>query len=142
MTEVMFHFNVPDKLGYACRLLRKAYGAGSKVGVVADGKTLQALDTALWSFSALEFLPHCAVSADPNKVAASPILLATESASFPHAEVLLHLGQEVPSGFERFERLIELVSTDEEDRASARARWRHYAARGYTMVRHDVTAGS
>ena len=63
MTEVMFHFNVPDKLGYACRLLRKAYGAGSKVGVVADESTLQPLDTALWSFSAVEFLPHCAASA-------------------------------------------------------------------------------
>ena len=35
MTEVAFHFNVPDKLGYACRLLRKAYAAGGPVGVVA-----------------------------------------------------------------------------------------------------------
>ena len=26
MTEVAFHFNAPDKLGYACRLLRKAVG--------------------------------------------------------------------------------------------------------------------
>lgn len=142
MTEVMFHFNVPDKLGYACRLLRKAYGAGSKVGVVADGKILQALDKVLWSFSALDFLPHCATSAKPGVVAASPILLSTDTASFPHAQVLLHLGQEVPAGFERFERLIEIVSTDEADRVSARARWRHYGERGYTMIRHDVAAGS
>lgn len=142
MTEVMFHFNVPDKLGYACRLLRKAYGAGSKVGVVADESTLQALDTALWSFSAVEFLPHCAASADPAMVAASPILLSTESSSIPHAQVLLHLGHEVPAGFERFERLIELVSTDENDRASARVRWRHYGTRGYTMIQHDVAAGN
>ena len=142
MTEVMFHFNVPDKVGYACRLLRKAYGAGSKVGVVADDKTLQALDKALWAFSALEFLPHCAASGKPGVVAASPILLATDSASFPHAQVLLHLGHEVPAGFERFERLIELVSTDETDRAHARRRWRHYGERGYTMIRHDVAAGN
>ena len=51
MTEVTFHFNVPDKLGYACRLLRKAYAAGGPVGVVAPPDTLRALDTALWSSS-------------------------------------------------------------------------------------------
>ena len=27
MTEVAFHFNVPDKLHYTCRLLRKARAA-------------------------------------------------------------------------------------------------------------------
>ena len=31
MTEVAFHFNAPDKLGYACRLLRKAVGTGARV---------------------------------------------------------------------------------------------------------------
>ena len=31
MTEVTFHFNAPDKLGYACRLLRKAVGKGANV---------------------------------------------------------------------------------------------------------------
>ena len=31
MTEITFHVNTQDKVGYACRLLRKAWGAGSKV---------------------------------------------------------------------------------------------------------------
>ena len=30
MTEVAFHFNAPDKLGYACRLLRKAVATGAR----------------------------------------------------------------------------------------------------------------
>ena len=63
MTEVAFHFNVPDKLGYACRLLRKAYAAGGPVGVVAPADTLDALNTQLWSFSALDFIPHCLATA-------------------------------------------------------------------------------
>ena len=36
MTRVDFHSNVPGKLAYACRLVRKAYGAGQKVIVVHD----------------------------------------------------------------------------------------------------------
>jgi hypothetical protein len=34
MTEIAFHFNAPDKLDYACRLLRKA--VGRRPVVVAD----------------------------------------------------------------------------------------------------------
>jgi DNA polymerase-3 subunit chi len=56
-----------------------------------------------------------------------------------HQEVLLNLGGAVPEGFSRFERLVEVVSaTDEADRSAARARWRHYASRGYVITRHDL----
>ncbi|WP_342663785.1 DNA polymerase III subunit chi [Ottowia thiooxydans] len=138
MTGVEFHFNVPDKLAYACRFLRKAYGAGAKVGVLGDKETLLALNTALWTFSALDFIPHCPVSAKASMLAATPIVLALDASRLPHTQVLLHLGQEVPEGFERFERLIELVSQEEADRASARLRWRHYASRGYAIEQHGL----
>jgi DNA polymerase-3 subunit chi len=109
MTEVAFHFNVPDKLGYACRLLRKAAGSGAKVVVTGEADLLRALDTELWTFSALEFLPHChAASADAQVLAASPIVLADAPRATPHQEVLVNLGTRIPDGFERFERLIEV----------------------------------
>ena len=31
--EVAFHFNAPDRVGYACRLLRKAYLKGARLWV-------------------------------------------------------------------------------------------------------------
>jgi len=37
-----------------------------------------------------------------------------------------------------FERLVEIVSTDDGDRAAARARWKHYASRGYQIEKHEV----
>ena len=58
MTEIAFHFNAPDKLGYACRLLRKAFNAQAKVVVLAHANDLATLDAQLWTFSALEFIPH------------------------------------------------------------------------------------
>ncbi|QTD43787.1 DNA polymerase III subunit chi [Ottowia testudinis] len=140
MTEVAFHFNVPDKLAYACRLLRKAYAAGGPVGVVAPPATLHALDTQLWSFSALDFIPHCLASAPEPVRAVTPIVLAKDCADLPRAAVLVHLGEQVPAGFERFERLIELVTADGADRGAARQRWRHYADRGYSIQRHDLAA--
>jgi DNA polymerase III subunit chi len=139
MTEVAFHFNVPDKLAYACRLLRKATAAGSRVVVTGESQDLRTLDTELWTFSALEFIPHChAASAEPQVLSASPVVLADTARGTPHQQVLVNLGQAVPDGFERFERLIEVVSQDEGDRQQARARWKHYADRGYAIQRHDI----
>ena len=138
MTEVAFHFNVPDKLQYSCRLLRKAWGSGARVVVTGEVETLHRLDQLLWTFSALEFVPHCQLDAPASTVAATPVLLADVLDSCPHHEVLVNLGREVPDGFERFERFIELVTLADDDRASARTRWKHYTDRGYAMKRHDL----
>ncbi|MBC7599148.1 MAG: DNA polymerase III subunit chi [Polaromonas sp.] len=138
MTEVAFHFNVPDKLAYGCRLLRKAWGSGARVVVTAEPETLERLDLMLWTFSALEFVPHCRLTASAATLAASPVLLAPTLADCPHHEVLVNLGQDVPPGFERFERFIELVTVADADRAAARNRWKHYTDRGYAMKPHDL----
>ena len=140
MTEVAFHFNAPDKLGYACRLLRKAVGAGARVMVTGEPGTLRELDVALWTFAPLEFLPHCSAEAAPATLAASPVVLAESVRAAPHQQVLVNLGAGVPEGFERFERLIEVVTADEGDRQDARRRWKHYADRGYAISRHDIAA--
>ena len=54
-------------------------------------------------------------------------------------QMLVNLDEAVPAGFERYERVIELVGNDAADRQFARLRWKHYASRGYAMVRHDVS---
>jgi len=138
MTGVEFHFNAPDKVGYACRLLRKAVGKGAKVVVTGEPALLRELDTALWTFSPLEFLPHCYGEAGgPAVLEASPVVLMDSARGGPHHQVLVNLGAEVPDGFERYERLIEIITPEEEDRQQGRRRWKHYADRGYAIVKHD-----
>ncbi|MGJ7486889.1 DNA polymerase III subunit chi [Variovorax sp. LT2P21] len=144
MTEIDFHFNTPDKVAYACRLLRKAVAArGARVVVVGDVSTIEAVDTALWQLSAVDFIAHCRASAEPSVLARSPVVLMDGAdAALPHQQVLLNLDAPVPSGFERFERLIDIVTDDELDRQEARARWRHYADRGYAITRHQFQGGA
>jgi DNA polymerase-3 subunit chi len=141
MTEVAFHFNAPDKLGYACRLLRKAVASGARVVVTGAPEQLRALDVELWTFAPLEFVAHChAASSSPQVLAASPVVLADTVDAAPHRQVVVNLGDGVPPGFERFERLIEVVTGDEGDRQQARSRWKHYADRGYSITRHDLAS--
>jgi len=141
MTEVSFHFNVPDRMGYACRLLRKAVRRGARVVVAAPTQVLTTLDRQLWVFEPLDFVPH--VHARPGHAPASrlqstPVWLTERALDAPHHEVLLNMGDELVEGFETFSRVIELVSVDGPDRQAGRARWKHYSDRGYVIAKHDV----
>ncbi len=137
MTEIAFHFNMPDRTHYLCRLLRKAVTQGAKVAVTGDAQTLRELDAALWSFSATDFVPHCCASGDSLVRSASPVLLGVTPQNAPHHDVLVNLEAQVPTGFERFKRVIEVVGSGDQERADSRLRWKYYQQRGYALVRHD-----
>jgi DNA polymerase-3 subunit chi len=143
MTEITFHFNVANTTDYACRLLRKAYKAKARVVVKLPPVLLKTLDEALWTFSATEFLPHCSIDSPAEQLVCSPIVLAhsmdTET-NLPHHQVLVNLMPDHPDGFEKFEKLIEIVPLDTEHRQQARQRWKYYTERGYPIKTHDASS--
>ncbi|WP_280192541.1 DNA polymerase III subunit chi [Delftia sp. PS-11] len=139
MTEVAFHFNAPDKLGYVCRFARKALRHGARLAILGSPELLGHLSTRLWSVAPTEFLAHARQGEAEHIMAASPIVLLEQLDGTPHHEVLLNLSEQVPQGFERFARVVEVVGAeDEQDRHLARQRWRHYASMGLAIVRHDL----
>lgn len=138
MTEIAFHFNAPDRLTYVCRLLRKAVGSGARVVVTGSAQTLSQLDAALWTLSPIDFIAHCVLEADGAVLSRSPVVLAQSVRTAPFFDLLVNLGEFVPDGFDQFGRLIEVVTRDEQDRKSARGRWKHYADSGFHLIRHDL----
>lgn len=145
MTEIDFHFNAPDKVGHTCRLLRKAVvGRGARLVVTGAEPLLAALDAALWQLAPSDFVAHCRSDGEAHVAQRSAVLLAQALDDTLPSErpVLVNLGDDVPPGFERFERLIEIVTGDDGDRQAARLRWRHYADRGYAIRRHDLAERS
>ena len=138
MTAIAFHVNVADKLGYSCRLLRKAYLSGAKVAVTGEPEVLGELDRLLWSYSPAQFVPHCFAGAPERIVAATPILLTGSPAAATQHEVLVNIGQTVPADFEHFQRFIEVVALAGDDAAAGRGRWKHYVALGYDLAKHDM----
>jgi DNA polymerase-3 subunit chi len=131
MTRIDFHTNVGDALLYACRLVRKAYQAGQPTVVVAEPARLRAFDEQLWTFSPLDFVPHC--MADSALVPQTPIVLTADLDGAPHHQVLLNLGAAVPAQFARFERLLEVVGNASDELAAGRERYRFYRDRGYAL---------
>jgi DNA polymerase-3 subunit chi len=143
MGAVAFHFNVPQRQDYTCRLLRKACRAGARVAVTGDAAVLSELDRQLWIFDPIDFVPHWrGASAErlPARLSGTPIVLLDQAGSQAGHDVLLNLAEQVPDCAPEFSRVIEVVGRSEAERAYARLRWRHYAGLGAAIERHEVRA--
>jgi DNA polymerase-3 subunit chi len=138
MTRIDFYFEAEDKLQVACRLSAKA--AQQKLRVLiyaADEAGAQRIDKLLWTWQATGFLPHC-MTRSPL-AAQTPVLITCDPEDTPHDQVLLNLHHAWPPAFSRFERLVEIVGREDEDRDAARARFRFYRDRGYEILKHDLS---
>jgi DNA polymerase-3 subunit chi len=142
MGKVEFHHGVGDKLAYACRLLRKAYRAGAKVVVTGDAASLRTLDKQMWTFDEQEFLPHVMAApgqSPPERQHDTPIWLSVDPGTAPGERgILVNIGQDMPAGMDRFERLFDIVSSAPDDRQLGRQRWKAYAAMGWQVQPHEV----
>ena len=150
MARIDFHSQVGDKQTYCCRLIRKIAGSSPegeplrRIVLIGDADLLKQLDEKLWSFSAEEFLPHCFANADAAAI--TPIVLAEALdeelfKNLPHADILIHLGQEflpqIEKIIERFPRIIEVVSLEPNDLLAGRERFKKYRSLGHELRNHD-----
>ena len=137
MTEVLFYANASDKLRTSCQLSSKAMAHKRRVMILTPGsETTDRLSHLLWSTPSTGFTPHCRAS---DRLAPStPVIIDHQAGTVVHEDVLINLCEDTPAFFSRFHRLIEIVTTDEADRARARERFRYYRDRGYEIVTHDL----
>jgi DNA polymerase-3 subunit chi len=138
MTQIDFYTHVDDRLATACRLAAKAYAQKLRMTVLCpDVAAAARFDRHLWTYTATGFVPHCL--AHDALAPVTPILVDCDGSAPDHDQVLLNLRPEWPPRFSRFQRLIEVVSRDEEDRRLARERYRFYRDRGYEIRTHDLS---
>jgi DNA polymerase-3 subunit chi len=134
MTRVDFHTNIGDKVAYACRLARKAYGARGKLVMLAnDAAQAAALDSGLWTVGETDFLPH-AMAGDALAPHSAIIVTDSLEGDFPHYDMLVNLTQATPARFERFGRVFEIISTDEQDAAAGRKRYVAYKQQSFPLT--------
>jgi DNA polymerase-3 subunit chi len=137
VTRIDFYHYADDKLRFACRLAAKAYDQGTRLVVyTADARALGEFDKALWTFQSTRFVPHA--FAGTAIAAETPVVLASSGEELPHHDVLLNLSDEWPPFFASFERLLEIVTADDADKAKARERYAFYKKRGYDIKVNNI----
>jgi DNA polymerase-3 subunit chi len=137
VTQIGFYTHASDKLSVARQLAAKAWGQKLNVLIYApDDAVAASIDRLLWTQPALSFVPHCR---DSHPLAAvTPVIIGEDADALPSADVLINLGNEPPPVFSRFERLVEIVTDEENDLVQGRQRYRFYKDRGYELVNHDL----
>ena len=139
MTRIDFYRYAEDKLRYACRLATTAFERSSRLVVYSsNARVLEDFDRSLWTFHATKFVPHCFAGA--AIAPETPIVLANSDESLPHHDVLLNLDDQWPPFFSSFERLLEIVGSDDEDKEKARARYSFYRERGSDIKVNAIEA--
>jgi DNA polymerase-3 subunit chi len=127
MTSIDFYFNAEDRLQVACRLAGKALKQNQRLLVYAPDRGIA---------SRIDSLLRAAPATTAVLIASDA---AVDAAAPPDCELLLNLGADCPPHFERFPRLLEVVSLDEHDKQAGRSRYRFYLERGYRITNHDLS---
>jgi DNA polymerase-3 subunit chi len=121
----------------ACRLADKAYSLGHTVYIATSSEArAAALDDLLWTFRQDSFVPHERYPLTSEE--GSPVLIGVASPAEVSAQVLINFTDDLPDGFERYERVVELVDAHPDLRAQARERFKQYRERGFRPETHPL----
>ena len=128
------------RLLFACRLAEKAVEHRYEVLINAESEPeSRKLDQLLWTFSQGSFLPHRLLSDSTRAQEGEHIWIGCgEEPGVGRPDLLINLARNVPEFFSRFERVAELVSAGEQNKAAGRDRFRYYRDRGYELQTHQV----
>ncbi|WP_029890909.1 DNA polymerase III subunit chi [Polycyclovorans algicola] len=141
MTRVDFYIlgaTVTDPVSTVCKLCDKAAAQGHKIYVRAAPDRQAALDGALWSTRQGSFVAHENWTGQAIDAPQPAVLLGDIEPPDTHLDVLVNLGDDIPAWFGRFERVLEIVSGNEAERAVSRARFKTYRDKGFPLQTHDL----
>jgi len=133
LTQIDCYHDQPDRLTQAVRLATLAWQRRKPITFfIPDPARAEAFDKALWSSDPLSFIPHChSNSAEADRTL---IIITDNLDAVSQDELLVNLGDDVPPGFARYQRLFEIVSRHDTDKATARERMAFYKDRGYPIT--------
>lgn len=129
--------HVPDgKLLFACRLSKKALAQGMTAFIQAgDDKQASKLDDMLWTFDQGSFVPH---RMDRDEGDPAPVVIGTEAPGGNPPDVLIALAGDAPGNLRGFSRIAEVVDATDQDKQSARQRYKLYKEQGCELNTHPI----
>lgn len=134
MTNVQFIFNVEDKSILLQKLLLQNLKK-KKTSLVfcEDQSELRALSENLWVNSGVNFFPHMVDEPYENEM----IILSNDRIDWMD-DTLINFSDSMINGFNRYLKLIELVTDDDETKEKARDRFKFYKDCGYKLNSVDA----
>ena len=122
----------------ACKLAEKAWRLDNTVYIHTNSRTdAEHLDDLLWTFRDGSFVPHGLAGANDG-TETSAVVIGSDPHGVESRDLLINLGDEIPSFANGFPRVAELVSSDENCRRLSRKRYSEYRDQGHTINTHNL----
>jgi len=119
-----------------CRITEKAWKKNHKIFVrCLNEKSVKEMDDLMWSFSAESFVPHECQSENHT----APIIIGDKLSEAIKSDLLVNLGEDVPTTVSKFQRVVEPTGYDECSRNSARVKYKYYQDRGFPIFTHKIS---
>ena len=124
-----------DPLLLVCELAKRAFESGQRALILVRSiDQAEQLDEKLWEFDADAFVPHQIAGDDDDAI--TPVLIVAPETSTPDRPLVINLRDDCAPGL--FERVLEVVPADEDQRLGSRKRWTTYKAAGFDVAKHDM----
>lgn len=124
---------------YICRLVEKACQNNKKVFIHSSSLTeAQTIDTQLWTFRDISFIPHMIYN-DENGCLLNQALIGY--GAIPpenYCDVLINLSNEIPSFYNKFQHVIEVILADDNAKIIGRKKYKIYQQNKYEMESHTL----
>lgn len=140
MTRVDFAYGASHRLNMACQTTARHVRAGHNIAIYCtDAKRLKRFDHMLWDFEPTSFISHCLIN-DPMAKYAQVLLIHNPSdiELLNNKEWLLNLDQDIPANAGNFKRVLEIISSKEDEVLNARQRWQQYKKLGFMVKGHKI----
>ena len=126
----------PGAGNHACRLALMAWERKQTVFIVTATQTAsEQLDELMWQYPEGRFLPHArAEGPDSGKAGVNIGVLS----SLKPADVVINLGPEAIPEPVRFNRILEIVPTADDERQASRVKYKTYRNLGITPRMQDI----
>ena len=122
----------------ACKLAEKAWRLDNSVYIHAKSRAdAERLNDLLWTFRDGSFVPH-GLAGRNDGTEDSPIMIGSDADGVQSRDLLINLGDDIPSFAEGFPRVAELVTSDETSRQLSRKRYATYRDQGHELNTHKL----
>jgi len=124
-----------DPLLLVCELAKRAFDSGQPTLILARSlEESERLDEKLWEFDDQTFIPHQIAGDEDDAI--TPVLIVPPDTVTADRALIINLRDDCAPGL--FERVLEVVPADEDQRLGSRKRWATYKAAGFEVAKHDM----
>ncbi|HET6554145.1 MAG TPA: DNA polymerase III subunit chi [Dyella sp.] len=118
-----------------CELAKRAFAAQQPTLVLArDFAQAEAIDELLWEFDPDGFITHQMAGDDDDEHTA--VLIVPPGIDTSDRPMLINLREDCAPG--RYDRVLEVVAADPDERTGSRTRWAEYKRRGFEVNKFDM----